>query len=67
MGNKPIRGMHGYHPDAKHSFAMLCTNQPEIPEDITAIPDIFNLMCREAEQANARNSFPTHAAQAASV
>ena len=55
MGERPIRGMHGYHPSAKQSYAMLCTNQPEIPEEIVAIPDIFRLMTRDAELASAKN------------
>ena len=49
MGERPIRGMHGYHPDDPQSHAMLCTNQLEIPADIAAIPDIFRLMTRDAE------------------
>src|SRR6266567_3976504 len=32
MGERPIRAMHGYHPTDKHSYAMLCTNQADIPE-----------------------------------
>jgi predicted AlkP superfamily pyrophosphatase or phosphodiesterase len=56
MGERPIRGMHGYHPNDKHSFAMLCTNQSEIPDDVNAIPDIFNLMTRDAEFAASENS-----------
>jgi hypothetical protein len=56
MGERPIRGMHGYHPEAKHSYAMLCTNQAEIPEDIGGITDIFRLMTRDVELAAARNS-----------
>src|SRR5213079_2860688 len=44
MGERPIRGMHGYHPNAKHSYAMLCTNQPDLPADVTGITDIFRLM-----------------------
>src|SRR5947209_713222 len=48
MGERPIRGMHGYHPDEKHSYAVLFTNQKEIPQDITSIPDIYKLMVREA-------------------
>jgi hypothetical protein len=58
MGERPIRGMHGYHPRAKHSYAMLCTNQPDIPEDIVGITDTFRLMTRDAELAAARNSPP---------
>jgi hypothetical protein len=61
MGERPIRGMHGYHPDDPHSYAMLCTNQPEIPEDIAAIPDIFRLMTRDAELAKVRNAEPVRA------
>src|ERR1041385_3636509 len=49
MGERPIRGMHGYHPDEKHSYALLCTNQKDIPEEISAIPDIYKLMKQEAE------------------
>ena len=56
MGARPIRGMHGYHPSDLHSYAALCTNQEAIPEDITAIPHIFNLMTRDADLAKARNS-----------
>jgi predicted AlkP superfamily pyrophosphatase or phosphodiesterase len=56
MGERPIRGMHGYHPEAKHSYAMLCTNQPDIPPDVAGITDIFRLMTHDAEVAVARNS-----------
>jgi hypothetical protein len=58
MGERPIRGMHGYHPDDPHSFAMLCTNQPEIPDEIGSIPDIYRLMTRDAELAHERNAAP---------
>lgn len=56
MGERPIRGMHGYHPQAKQSYAMLCTNQLEIPEDVVSIVDTFRLMTRDAEVAATRNS-----------
>jgi predicted AlkP superfamily pyrophosphatase or phosphodiesterase len=56
MGERPIRGMHGYHPADKHSYAALMTNQPEIPAEITAIPDIFQLMSRDALLAKAANA-----------
>jgi hypothetical protein len=56
MGERPIRGMHGYHPKDRHSYASLLTNQPEIPADVSAIPDVFRLMTRDAELAHARNS-----------
>jgi predicted AlkP superfamily pyrophosphatase or phosphodiesterase len=48
MGERPIRAMHGYHPDDKHSFASLLTNQPSVPSDITAIPHIYRLMTQHA-------------------
>lgn len=44
MGERPIRAMHGYHPQDPHSYAALCSNQPEIPQDITAIPHVYRLM-----------------------
>jgi hypothetical protein len=55
MGERPIRGMHGYHPNDPQSYAMLCTNQAEIPADINAIPDIYRLMTRDAELAQRAN------------
>jgi hypothetical protein len=58
MGERPIRAMHGYHPAEKHSYAALFTNQPPIPDDIHALPDLFRLMTREAEQAHAANNQP---------
>ncbi len=55
MGARPIRAMHGYHPTDPQSYAALLTNQPEIPEDIVAIPDLFRLMTRDATAAHAAN------------
>jgi hypothetical protein len=55
MGLRPIRGMHGYHPDEKQSYAVICTNQDKIPDEICAIPDIYRLMTRDADDANTRN------------
>lgn len=55
MGRRPIRAMHGYHPSDPQSFAALCTNQAEIPQEIAAIPDLFRLMTRDADLAKARN------------
>ncbi len=55
MGQRPIRGMHGYHPNDTQSYAAICTNQEKIPDEITAIPDIFRLMTRDAREANERN------------
>ncbi len=47
MGERPIRAMHGFHPEDKHSYASLMTNQP-IPDQIKAIPDIYKLMTHHA-------------------
>ncbi len=55
MGERPIRAMHGYHPDDKHSFASIFTNQPELPEGISAIPHVYQLMERDARAAKAAN------------
>lgn len=55
MGQRPIRAMHGYHPSERHSFAALCSNQTELPEDIAAIPDMFRLMTRDADRARELN------------
>jgi hypothetical protein len=55
MGERPIRAMHGYHPDAAHSYAALMTNQPDLPAGINAIPDMYKLMARDAEAAHAAN------------
>jgi hypothetical protein len=59
MGERPITAMHGYHPSDKHSYAALVTNMPDIPEDITAIPNMYDLMVRDADTAKARNAEPT--------
>jgi hypothetical protein len=55
MGERPITAMHGYHPDDKHSHALLCTNQPSIPDEVQAIPDIYRLMTRDALEAHRAN------------
>ena len=55
MGERPIRAMHGYHPDAPHSYASLCTNYADVPAGINAIPDMYKLMCRDAAAAHAAN------------
>lgn len=55
MGERPIRAMHGYHPEEKHSYAALLTNQPEIPNDVTAIPHMYSLMVRDALLAQDQN------------
>jgi hypothetical protein len=59
MGERPLRAMHGYHPTEKHSYAVMMTNQPELPDQLTAIPHIYNLMVSEAESARAANGAPS--------
>lgn len=56
MGERPIRAMHGYHPSEPQSYAVVCTNQPAIPDGIRAIPDIYRLMVEEADAAKAANA-----------
>ena len=58
MGERPIRAMHGYHPDDPQSYAALLTNQPALPPGITAIPHIHTLMLREALTAHRANTTP---------
>jgi predicted AlkP superfamily pyrophosphatase or phosphodiesterase len=65
MGERPIRAMHGYHPTDKHSYAALLTNQPHIPQDITAIPHIHKLMVQHAAAAKAATSEPEQTKQRA--
>jgi hypothetical protein len=68
MGERPIRAMHGYHPDEPQSYAALLTNQPSIPDSITAIPHIFQLMLHHAQAAHSarrESSSSTGAAAAA--
>jgi len=60
MGQRPIRAMHGYHPDEKHSYAALLANHSEIPGDVTAIPHIYHLMVRDALLAKERNGSPAN-------
>jgi len=65
MGERPICAMHGYHPNEKQSYAVVCTNQPQIPLEVSSIPDMFKLMTREAEVAfrhNYRRQTATHSA-----
>jgi hypothetical protein len=55
MGERPIRAMHGYHPDAPHSYASMLTNYSDIPEGVTDIPHTYGLMTEQAERASALN------------
>lgn len=51
MGERPIRAMHGYHPDDPHSYAALMTNQRDLPLRPNAITDIYHLMVHDAEKS----------------
>jgi hypothetical protein len=55
MGERPIRAMHGYHPDAPHSYASLLTNYSDVPGGVTDIPHIYQLMAEQAELSASRN------------
>lgn len=55
MGERPLHAMHGYHPDAPHSYAALMTNVPDVPDAVTAIPHLHGLMRRDALAAHAAN------------
>jgi hypothetical protein len=58
MGERPIRAMHGYHPDAPHSYASLLTNYADVPAGVTAIPHVYHLMTAQAERAFQLNRSP---------
>jgi hypothetical protein len=55
MGERPIRAMHGYHPDDPHSYASMLTNYGDVPESIDSIPHTFQLMTDQAERAATLN------------
>jgi hypothetical protein len=46
MGERPIRAMHGYHPTEGQSDATLFSSHDDVPEEITHIPHIHQLMLR---------------------
>lgn len=56
MGERPLQGMHGYHPDAPQSYASLLSNVEDIPENITDIPHIYQLMTKYAQLAHDANN-----------
>jgi Type I phosphodiesterase / nucleotide pyrophosphatase len=58
MGERPIRAMHGYHPDDRHSDASLLTNYSDVPDGVTAIPHTYQLMAEQAERASRLNRVP---------
>ena len=55
---RPIRAMHGYHPDAPHSPASLLTNYSAVPDGVTAIPHTYQLMAAQADRAARLNRTP---------
>jgi len=62
MGERPLRAMHGYHPNDPQSYASLLTNEPALPADITAIPHIHRLMTTHALAAYEANQLAIAAA-----
>jgi hypothetical protein len=62
MGERPIRAMHGYHPDEPQSAAALLTNVPSVSSEITAIPHIHRLMHEYAMNARFQNTTNNKAA-----
>jgi len=58
MGQRPIKAMHGYHPEEQHSYAALLSNRFDIPASVTAIPHIYDLMVSDALVAHAANAKP---------
>jgi hypothetical protein len=56
MGERPIKAMHGYHPEEPHSYAALLSNRFDIPTEATAIPHVYDLMVSDAVAANAANA-----------
>jgi hypothetical protein len=49
MGERPIRAMHGYHPDDPQSFATLFSSTADVPADVTHIPHIHRLMLQAVQ------------------
>jgi hypothetical protein len=58
MGERPIRAMHGYHPDDRHSYASLLTSYSDVPDEVTDIPHTYRLMAEQAERAAILNRAP---------
>ncbi|HMJ64150.1 MAG TPA: alkaline phosphatase family protein [Candidatus Binatia bacterium] len=58
MGQRPIRAMHGYHPEEPHSYAALLSNRFDIPTTVSAIPHIYDLMVSDALSAHSANAAP---------
>jgi len=62
MGERPIRAMHGYHPNDPQTAAALLTNQPSLRAEVTAIPHLHRLMLHHATAAHQINKLTTVAA-----
>ncbi len=62
MGERPLRAMHGYHPNDPQSAATLLTNQPSLCAEVTAIPHLHRLMIHHALAAQHANNLETIAA-----
>lgn len=58
MGERPIRAMHGYHPTDPQSYATLFSSHDEVPEGITHIPHIYQLMERAVHHHAAAKTKP---------
>lgn len=56
MGERPIKAMHGYHPNAPQSYATLFSSTPDVPADITHIPHIHRLMLQAITPAAAHSN-----------
>jgi predicted AlkP superfamily pyrophosphatase or phosphodiesterase len=63
MGERPIKAMHGYHPEEPHSYAALLSNRFDIPAEATAIPHVYDLMVADATAANTANREPISESQ----
>ena len=65
MGERPIRAMHGYHPDDPQSYAALMTNQADLPAEVTAIPHLHRLMAAAVHRHTSTASHQSSKALAA--
>lgn len=45
MGDKPLKGMHGFAPEDEHSFAAVLANS-ELPEELVCVADYFDFMIK---------------------
>jgi len=58
MGERPIRAMHGYHPTDPQSYATLFSSHDEVPDEVTHIPHIYQLMERAVHHHAAEQKKP---------